>query len=80
MTLHQGAIEAIFLDSMRNLGLEIDRPIEPTSIELNEDEAVLADPHSHAVKVVLKHLEVSEGEPEEEVVHAKYVLGADGAC
>ena len=65
---------------MRSYGLEIDRPIIPTSIELSEDENVLANPQSHAVKVVLKRLEVPEGEEAEEVVHAKYVLGADGAA
>ena len=34
VTLHQGAIEAIFLDSMRASGLEVDRPIVPTAIGL----------------------------------------------
>ena len=63
---------------MRNFGLEIDRPVQPSAIELSEDEAVLADPQSYAVKVILKHADVAEGEEEEEIVHAKYVLGADG--
>ena len=79
VTLHQGAIEAIFLDSMRNYGLEIDRPIEPMSLEISEDEKELQSQDSHPVKVTLKHLEPEAGEPEEEIVHAKYVLGADGA-
>ena len=51
MTLHQGAIEAIFLDSLGSMGIMVDRPIEPTSIELSTNEAVLRDPHSYAVKV-----------------------------
>ncbi len=51
VTLHQGAIEAIFLDSLASMGVTVDRPIEPTSIELSTDEGVLRNPHSHAVKV-----------------------------
>ena len=76
VTLHQGAIEAIFLDSMRERGLEVDRPIIPTDLVLNDSPDVLNDPKSFPVKVTLKHLEGSE---EEEIVHAKYVLGGDGA-
>lgn len=51
ITLHQGAIEAIFLDSMRSLGVTVDRPILPSSIELSADEAELKDPNAHPVKV-----------------------------
>ena len=38
---------------MRNYGLEIDRPIEPTEIILDEREEVLASPDSYPVKVCL---------------------------
>ena len=38
---------------MRNYGLEIDRPIEPTEIILDEREEVLASPDSYPVKVRL---------------------------
>lgn len=79
VTLHQGAIEAIFLDSMADMGLRVERPIIPTSIELSEDKTELADPHSHPVKVVLQYLAPEEGHPGTEVVRAKYVIGADGA-
>ncbi|KZT01975.1 uncharacterized protein LAESUDRAFT_730684 [Laetiporus sulphureus 93-53] len=79
VTLHQGAIEAIFLDSMTSLGIQVERPVVPTSIELSQDDAVLKDPSMHAVKVVLKHLDVPEGKPDTEIVHAKFVVGADGA-
>lgn len=51
ITLHQGAIESIFMDSMRSMGLEIDRPIVPTTLEISTDEAELLDPQSHSVKV-----------------------------
>lgn len=54
---------------------QVDRPIVPVKIFLDEREDVLADPNSYPVKVVLKHLDSEV----EEVVHAKYVLGADGA-
>ncbi|TFY54823.1 hypothetical protein EVJ58_g8633 [Rhodofomes roseus] len=79
VTRHQGGIEAIFLDSMAEMGLQVDRPIIPSSIELSSDEAELKDPHSHPVKVVLKHLDVPEGKVDTEIVRAKFILGADGA-
>ncbi|KAH8091642.1 FAD binding domain-containing protein [Cristinia sonorae] len=79
VTLHQGAIESIFLDPMRGMGLEVDRPIVPTSLELSEDEALVKDPQAYPVKVTLKHLDAKEGEEETEVVHAKFVIGSDGA-
>ncbi|KII85917.1 hypothetical protein PLICRDRAFT_115229 [Plicaturopsis crispa FD-325 SS-3] len=78
-TLHQGAIESIFLDSMKVEGLVVDRPIIPTSIELSTDATLLQDPTSHPVKVVLQHTDDVEGENYSEVVRAKFVVGADGA-
>ncbi|KAJ3991873.1 FAD binding domain-containing protein [Lentinula boryana] len=63
---------------MRDMGLEVSRPIVPTSIEV--DEALVEDSDAYPVRVVLQHTD-SEPEDEEhnEIVHAKYVLGADGA-
>jgi len=78
-TLRQGDIESIFLDAMLSNGLKVDRPLLPELLEVSDDDAELNNPGSYPVKVVLKHLEPNEGEPETEVVHAKYVLGADGA-
>lgn len=78
MTLHQGGIEAIFLDSMSDMGMQVERPVVPSSIEVSTDEAELKDPQSHPVKVVLKHLDVPEGKVDTEIVRAKFVLGADG--
>ncbi|KAE9394654.1 hypothetical protein BT96DRAFT_923415, partial [Gymnopus androsaceus JB14] len=75
-TLHQGAIEAIFLDNMLDMGLEVSRPVVPTSIEITE--ALVDDFEAYPVRVVLKH-QGSEDEKHTEVVHAKYVLGTDGA-
>jgi phenol 2-monooxygenase len=51
VTLHQGEIENLFLDSMRKEGLEVDRPVVPVSLKLSEDEEELADPHAYPVKV-----------------------------
>ncbi|KIP05547.1 hypothetical protein PHLGIDRAFT_91984 [Phlebiopsis gigantea 11061_1 CR5-6] len=79
VTLHQGAIEAIFLDSMTSMGVTVERPVVPTTIELSSDEAELKDPHSHPVKVVLQRLAPEQGQTDTEVVHAKFVIGADGA-
>ncbi|KAF7294370.1 hypothetical protein HMN09_01166300 [Mycena chlorophos] len=74
ITLHQGAIEAIFLDSMRSLGVEVDRPITPTHLEI--DPTLSSDPKAHAVHVTLKHL---DGDQSTETVRARFVVGADGA-
>ncbi|KAI0296545.1 FAD binding domain-containing protein [Multifurca ochricompacta] len=78
VTLHQGAIEGIFLDSMKKEGLEVERPIIPVSLQISEDPKALADPHAYPVKVVLKHLDWESGE-DTETVRAKFVVGADGA-
>ncbi|KAJ4470473.1 FAD binding domain-containing protein [Lentinula aciculospora] len=78
VTLHQGAIEAIFLDDMRDMGVEVSRPVVPASIEVTE--TLVDDFDAYPVRVALerKHFE-SENEEYTEIVHAKYVLGADGA-
>ncbi|KAI0628052.1 FAD binding domain-containing protein [Trametes polyzona] len=77
VTLHQGAIEAIFHDDMRPQGLDIDRPTIPVSIESSEDEAELKDPQAYPIKVVLQHLDRTMNTTE--TIRAKFVLGADGA-
>ncbi|KAF9466163.1 FAD binding domain-containing protein [Collybia nuda] len=79
LTLHQGAIEAIFLDSMRGMGVEVSRPVIPISMQLSEKEK-----HSHhidvyPVRVTLQTVEPMFGQAKTEVVHTKYVIGADGA-
>ncbi|KAF5351297.1 hypothetical protein D9758_008005 [Tetrapyrgos nigripes] len=77
VTLHQGAIEAIFLDSMKEMGVEVNRPIRPTTIQISEDKNYH---DGHPVRVVLKLLEgTGNDEEDSEVVYAKYVVGADGA-
>lgn len=39
------------LDSMLSMGVKVERPIVPTSIELSKSEADIKDPASHPVKV-----------------------------
>jgi phenol 2-monooxygenase (NADPH) len=51
VTLHQGEIESLFLDSMRKDGLEVERPIVPVSLQMSEDPTEIADPHAYPVKV-----------------------------
>ncbi|KAH7870520.1 FAD binding domain-containing protein [Lentinula edodes] len=71
VTLHQGAIEQIFLDNMQDMDLQVDRSTIPIAIEVNENS--VSDPDAHPVTI--KNVDSSETE----VVHAKYVVGADGA-
>lgn len=56
VTLHQGAIERIFLDSMAQSGVSVDRPVQPVALELSDDPKQLADPRSYSVKATLKRL------------------------
>ncbi|KAF8555666.1 hypothetical protein OG21DRAFT_1438471 [Imleria badia] len=79
ITLHQGAIEAIFLDSMRDHGVDVDRPTQPVDIEVLEDIDELSSPSSYPVKVTVEHLDAIDEESKTEIVHAKFVVGADGA-
>ncbi|KAJ6553668.1 FAD binding domain-containing protein [Mycena sp. CBHHK59/15] len=72
VTLNQGAIEDIFLDSMRSLGVQVDRPVIPTQIELDDD--ALHNPELYAIKVVLKHLSPLDGKPATERIRAKFVV------
>ncbi|KAJ4466414.1 FAD binding domain-containing protein [Lentinula edodes] len=71
VTLHQGAIEQIFLDNMQDMDLQVDRSTIPIAIEVNENS--VSDPDAHPVTIQ------NVGSSETEVVHAKYVVGADGA-
>lgn len=42
----------MFLDPMREMGLEVDRPTVPIALELSTDEALLKDPQAYPVKVL----------------------------
>ncbi|KAK0466825.1 FAD binding domain-containing protein [Desarmillaria tabescens] len=79
VTLHQGAIEAIFLDSLRSMGIQVERPVVPISMEITEDVTERRDPNAHAVRVTLSRLDPAPGQAPIEIVNAKFVVGADGA-
>ena len=77
---------------MHSLGVSVDRPFIPVSIELSEDKNVLEDVDAYPVKVyhfqtlftislttlqvVLRRIDNDNSDTE--VVHAKFVIGADG--
>ncbi|KJA23481.1 hypothetical protein HYPSUDRAFT_137515 [Hypholoma sublateritium FD-334 SS-4] len=77
LTLHQGEIESIFLDSLRGMDVEVDRPVIPSSITLLEDK--VDDYTAYPIEVTLQHSSNSQQDQLEEVIQAKYVIGADGA-
>ncbi|KAG2042757.1 FAD binding domain-containing protein [Suillus americanus] len=79
ITIDQGSIESLFIESLKSQGISVDRPIAPSSLEISQDPEELLDPSSYPVKVVLDHILPSDTTPEQEIVHAKFVLGADGA-
>ncbi|KAG9313141.1 putative monooxygenase [Chiua virens] len=79
ITLHQGAIEAIFLNSMKAHGVQVDRPRLPSAIEISEDPKELSSSASYPVKVTLERLDAINDEGRSEIIHAKFVVGADGA-
>ncbi|KAL7280448.1 hypothetical protein ACG7TL_005378 [Trametes sanguinea] len=61
---------------MKSRGLEIERPVVPTSLEVSENQELLEDPSEYPVKVVLKSAGCSDDASE--VVQARFVIGADG--
>ncbi|KIJ12336.1 hypothetical protein PAXINDRAFT_171271 [Paxillus involutus ATCC 200175] len=79
ITLHQGAIESILLDSMSQHGVKMDQPVAPSAIEVSEDIEELASMSSYPVKVTLEHLDAVGDAIKTESVRAKFVVGADGA-
>ena len=52
MTLHQGAIEDIFCESMQMKGLEVERGTFPTSLVLTDNTATLMDSDAYTAEVV----------------------------
>ncbi|KAM5541471.1 hypothetical protein V8D89_005025 [Ganoderma adspersum] len=76
VTRHQGGIQALFYDSMATKGVVVEQPVIPTSIELCHEKLEDEEPNDYPLKVTLKHLDSPE---REEIVHAKFVLGSDGA-
>jgi phenol 2-monooxygenase len=79
ITIDQGSIESLFVESLKSQGISVDRPMAPSSLEISQDPEELLDPSTYPVKVVLDHILPSDDTAEQEIVHAKFVLGADGA-
>ncbi|KIJ09344.1 hypothetical protein PAXINDRAFT_172512 [Paxillus involutus ATCC 200175] len=79
ITLHQGAIESILLDSMSQHGVKVDQPVAPSAIEVSEDIEELASMSSYPVKITLERLDAVGDAIKTESVRAKFVIGGDGA-
>ncbi|KAI9567993.1 FAD binding domain-containing protein [Boletus coccyginus] len=79
ITLHQGAIEAIFIDSMSGHGVEVERPKLPVDIEISEDADELSSLSSYPVKVTVERSDAIDEESRTEIIRAKFVVGTDGA-
>ncbi|PIL30436.1 hypothetical protein GSI_07623 [Ganoderma sinense ZZ0214-1] len=74
----QGAIEGLFRKAMAEKGLRVKHDTVPTAMELVQNSSDLQDPKAYVSKasgVTLKNLVSGEVE----IVHAKFVLGSDGA-
>ncbi|KAL1759801.1 FAD binding domain-containing protein [Schizophyllum commune] len=76
LTLHQAAIEKIFQDAMRSMGIEVERSVIPTAVDIVEERR--GDPEAYAVKVCLSSADTLDAIPNE-VVSARFVIGTDGA-
>ncbi|KAI6106478.1 hypothetical protein EV401DRAFT_2060314 [Pisolithus croceorrhizus] len=78
IAFHQGAIEDAFLDSMAQDNAKADRHVKPLAIELSQDEEQLRSLSSYPIKVTLVRLDAAADAAKLEVIHAKWVVGADG--
>ncbi|KAI5895588.1 uncharacterized protein SCHCODRAFT_02619840 [Schizophyllum commune H4-8] len=76
LTLHQAAIEKIFQDAMRSMGVEVERSVVPTSLDIVEES--MKESEAYAVKVCLASADSADVIPNE-VVSARFVIGTDGA-
>ncbi|KAI8996404.1 FAD binding domain-containing protein [Trametes punicea] len=76
IALSQDRVENVFLASMKEKNLAVEYATTPTSIKLSDGEDDLLNPQAYVNTAVLEHL---EGQKNSETVHAKFILGADGA-
>ncbi|KAI1782486.1 FAD binding domain-containing protein [Ganoderma leucocontextum] len=77
VNFHQGGIEGVLLEAMAEKGFHVERSTVPTAIEFSQAPEGLQDPTAYVAKVTLKNLDRAEDDIE--VVHAKFLLGSDGA-
>ena len=79
--LHQGRTERFLLDLIKeDNDLSVERDTLPTFLSINE--ADVEDPLAYPVTVKLRKLLEEDSDrsiDDEEIVHAKYVIGTDGA-
>ncbi|KAG9313139.1 putative monooxygenase [Chiua virens] len=79
ITLRHVTIERIFLDALKHYGVYVDRPRRPSAIEISDNPDELSSTSSYPVKVTAERLDAAEGDSKTEIIHAKFVVGADGA-
>ncbi|PIL24556.1 hypothetical protein GSI_12440 [Ganoderma sinense ZZ0214-1] len=77
VNLHQGGIEGVLLEAMAEKGSRVERSTVPTAIELSQLPEDLQNPTAYVAKVTLRNFERAEDDLE--IVHAKFILGSDGA-
>ncbi|KAI9464679.1 FAD binding domain-containing protein [Boletus coccyginus] len=64
---------------MRDHGVKVERPSRPIDIEISENTDELSSPSSYPVKVTVERLDTTDEESKTEIIHAKFIVGADGA-
>ncbi|EKM52867.1 uncharacterized protein PHACADRAFT_149799 [Phanerochaete carnosa HHB-10118-sp] len=78
-THNQGFIEGLLLAGLEDANVRVEQACKPTSLELSSCEDELKDHASYPVKITLEHLSAAPGTPSSEIVHARFIVGADGA-
>ncbi|KZV63892.1 hypothetical protein PENSPDRAFT_640249 [Peniophora sp. CONT] len=76
LNIPQGPVEDIMLEPLNAQGIFVERLYSPSDLSISSDEKELQDPDAYPVTAVLKSQD--EQKPSQ-LVHAKFVLGADGA-
>lgn len=79
--LHQGRIERFFVDAIKEkTDIEVERGVIPE--ELNLDHARVEEPVAYPVTVKVRHPKADQKRGSEgllETIHARYLVGCDGA-
>ncbi|KAF9046226.1 FAD binding domain-containing protein [Panaeolus papilionaceus] len=81
ITIHRGVIEEVFANSMRASDVKVDRPVIPVALEVSSDPGVLNDFNAYAIKATVERPgNTAQGtDKTTEIIHSKFVIGADGA-
>lgn len=51
VTLHQGEIETILSEALAQEGVDVDRPVRPSTVTISSDDKDLQDPGKYPIKV-----------------------------